>query len=160
ALMLAGVRSIKPRPVGFKFHPVLVVNSAHMASLASPEGDRWLPLFWALDNFKNSQAQNAREGGWVMPAVGESALPAPDQARSRFSEAMDRWDEAGADVAAAQLARVAGTTEVFELLWRYGARDFRDIGHKAIYTANAWRTLQVIGWEHAEPVVRSLAFAL
>jgi hypothetical protein len=157
---LAGVRSIKPRPVGFKFHAVLVVNSAHLASLAASDTDRWLPLFWALDNFKNSQAQNVREGGWVMPPVEESALPAPDQARRRFGEAMDGWDETGADAAAAQLARVAGTTEVFELLWRYGARDFRDIGHKAIYAANAWRTLQVIGWEHAEPIVRSLAFAL
>ena len=43
---------------------------------------------------------------------------------------------------------------------RYGARDFRDIGHKAIYVANAWRTLQTIGWQHAEPVLRSLAYAL
>ena len=34
ALMLAGVRSIQPRPVGFRFHCVLVVNSAHLASLA------------------------------------------------------------------------------------------------------------------------------
>src|SRR5262249_33645104 len=36
AVLLAGVRGIKPRPVGFKFHAVLVVNSAHLASLASP----------------------------------------------------------------------------------------------------------------------------
>ena len=35
ALMLAGVRGIQPRPVGFKFHAVLVVNSAHLASLAA-----------------------------------------------------------------------------------------------------------------------------
>ena len=37
ALQLAGVRNIQPRPVGFKFHAVLVVNSAHIASLASPD---------------------------------------------------------------------------------------------------------------------------
>src|SRR5262245_30315816 len=43
ALLLAGVRNIQPRPVGFKFHAVLVVNSAHLASLASPDSDRWLP---------------------------------------------------------------------------------------------------------------------
>src|SRR5207302_2304848 len=53
ALFLAGVRSIQPRPVGFKFHAVLVVNSAHLASLAAPDSDRWLPLFWAMDNFKS-----------------------------------------------------------------------------------------------------------
>src|SRR5262249_9351739 len=52
ALFLAGVRSIQPRPVGFKFHAVLVVNSAHLASQAMPDSERWLPLFWALDNFK------------------------------------------------------------------------------------------------------------
>jgi hypothetical protein len=43
---------------------------------------------------------------------------------------------------------------------RFGARDFREIGHKAIYVANSWRTLQAIGWQHAEPVLRSLAYAL
>ena len=32
-LLLAGVRNVQPRPsVGFKFHAVLVVNSAHLAS--------------------------------------------------------------------------------------------------------------------------------
>ena len=54
ALLLAGVRDIQPRPVGFKFHAVLVVNSAHLASLASPDaaavaadllGDRRLQEF-------------------------------------------------------------------------------------------------------------------
>src|SRR4030095_5635383 len=45
-------------------------------------------------------------------------------------------------------------------LWRYGARDYRNIGHKAIYVANAHRTLNAIGWQHAEPVLRSLALAL
>ena len=48
---------------------------------------------------------------------------------------------------------------MFELFVRYGAH-FRDIGHKAIFVANSWRTLQCIGWQHAEPVLRSLAYAL
>ena len=46
------------------------------------------------------------------------------------------------------------------MLWRYGARDYRNIGHKAIFVANAHRTLQVIGWQHAEPVLRSLVLGL
>src|SRR5437016_10757011 len=74
-LLLAGVRSIQPRPVGFKFHAVLVVNSAHLASLAAPDSDRWLPLFWALDNFKASQARNQQEGGWFMGPPDEAHLP-------------------------------------------------------------------------------------
>jgi len=160
AVLLAGVRGIKPRPVGFKFHAVLVINSAHLASLNSPEFDRWLPLFWALDNFKVSQAANQKEGGWMMPPVDESKLPSWSQAKKRFAEAMDNWDEEGADRAVTALVRSAGANEVIEQFWRYGARDFRDIGHKAIFVANSWRALQTIGWQHAEPVMRSLAFAL
>ncbi len=160
ALMLAGVRGIQPRPVGFKFHAVLVVNSAHLASLAAADRDRWLPLFWSLDNFKSSQARNRQEGDWAMAPVNEGQMPAAAAARRSFTHAMDNWDVEGADRAVTALARTAGANDVFELLWWYGARDFRDIGHKAIYTANAYRTLQTIGWRHCEPVLRSLAYAL
>jgi hypothetical protein len=160
ALLLAGVRNIQPRPVGFKFHAVLVVNSARLASLNSPDADRWLPIFWALDQFKSSQARNAQEGNWTMAPVDESAVPPAHLARRMFTKAMDDWDVAAADAAVAGLARNTGAQEIFELFARYGARDFRDIGHKAIYVANSWRTLQNIGWQYAEPVLRSLAYAL
>lgn len=160
ALMLAGVRNIQPRPVGFKFHAVLVVNSAHLASQNSPDSDRWLPIFWALDQFKVSQARDVQEGNWTMSALDENAVPQVAKARKEFTEAMDNWDTARADVAVAGLARSAGAQELFDVLCNYGARDFRDIGHKAIYVANSWRTLQTIGWQHAEPVLRSLAYAL
>src|SRR5581483_4582397 len=106
------------------------------------------------------QAQNKNQGDWAMAPVDESKLPSGAQAKERFTEAMDNWDEEGADRAIVSLVRNAGAGEVIELFWRYGARDLRDIGHKAIYTANAWRTLQTIGWRHAEPVMRSLAYAL
>jgi hypothetical protein len=160
ALLLAGVRNIQPRPVGFKFHAVLVVNSAHLASMASPDADRWLPIFWALDHFKSSQAQDEREGDWTMSPANELKLPPSHKAKQAFIEAMDNWDEPAADSAITALARTAGANELFELFCRYGARDFRDIGHKAIYVANSWRTLQAIGWQHCEPVLRSLAYGL
>jgi hypothetical protein len=161
ALLLAGVRNVQPRPsVGHKFHAVLVVNSAHLASLASPDTDRWLPIFWALDYFKDSQARDVSEGNWTMAPVDESAVPPARRAKAAFKHAMDHWDEAAADAAIAGLARSAGTNEVYETFFRYGARDFRSIGHKAIYVANSLRTLQCIGWHHAEPVLRSLAYAL
>ncbi len=160
ALLLAGVRNIQPRPVGFKFHAVLVVNSAHLASLASPDSDRWLPIFWAIDQFKSSQAADVREGNWTMGLVDEAAVPPGHRAKQAFIEAMDNWDEAAADVAVVGLLRTTAADELFEIFCRYGARDFRDIGHKAIYVANSFRTLEVIGWQHAEPVLRSLAYAL
>jgi hypothetical protein len=160
ALLLAGVRNIQPRPVGFKFHAVLVVNSAHLASLASPDQDRWLPIFWAIDAFKNSQAADVREGDWAMGAIDESAIPSSHTAKQAFIDAMDNWDEAAADVAIVGLARTAPAHEIFEILCRYGVRDFREIGHKQIYLANSFRTLEAIGWQHAEPVLRSLAYAI
>jgi hypothetical protein len=161
ATLLAGVRGIKPRPVGFQFHAVLVINSAHLASLAANDNDRWLPLFWAVDNFKSSQATNKKQNsGWMMPPVDDAKVPSAENAKKAFAEAMDNWDEAGADCAAAALARHLPPAEAIELFWHYGARDFRDIGHKAIFVANSWRALQAIGWHHAEPVLRSLAFAL
>lgn len=161
ALLLAGVRNVEPRPsVGFKFHAVLVVNSAHLASLASPDSDRWLPIFWALDYFKSSQARDENEGNWTMAAVDESKVPPPHRARTAFRTAMENWDVEAADVATAALARSAGANEVFDLFAHYGCRDFRSIGHKAIFVANSFRTLQVIGWRFAEPVLRSLAYAL
>jgi hypothetical protein len=160
ALLLAGVRNIQPRPVGFKFHAVLVVNSAHLASLASHPSDRWLPILWAIDQFKSSQEADVRQGDWTLGAVDESAVPGRGKAADALTRAMDRWDEGAADAAIAGLVRTASPHEIFHILARYGARDFREIGHKAIYVANSFRTLEVIGWRHAEPVLRSLTYAL
>ena len=146
-LLLAGVRNVQPRPsVGFKFHAVLVVNSAHLASISSPDTDRWLPIFWALDAFKSSQARDVQEGNWTMAPVKESAVPPGHKAHDAFSKAMNRWDVEAADAAIAGLARGTGANRIFELFARYGPRDFRSIGHKAIFVANSWRTLQCIGW--------------
>src|SRR6266850_621836 len=122
ALLLAGVRNIQPRPVGFKFHAVLVVNSAHLASQASPEQDRWLPIFWALDYFKDSQAADAKEGDWNLAPVDEARVPPAHRARQAFMEAMEGWDVEAADAAVAGLVRSAGANEVFDLFSRFGAR--------------------------------------
>lgn len=159
-VFLAGIRNIKPRPVGFKFHAVMAISSAHQLSLDAPQADRLLPFFWALDNFKSAQAQDVKEGDWTLAPVKDGAVPSPSQARQRFIEAMDRWDDEAADAAIAGLCRSSGAAEVMELLWTYGIRDQQNIGHKAIFTAHAFRTLEVIGWEHAEPVLRSLVFGL
>ncbi|QDU96644.1 twin-arginine translocation signal domain-containing protein [Lignipirellula cremea] len=161
-LLLAGVRNVEPRPsVGFKFHSVLVVNSAHLAAQSSPASQRWLPIFWSLDYFKEAAAKDVAErGDWRMAPIDDGALPRPSQAHQAFTAAMDDWNDGAADVAIASLARSAGVNEIYEMFFRYGARDFRSIGHKAIYVANSYRTLQCLGWKNAEPVLRSLAYAL
>ena len=159
-LFLAGIRNIQPRPVGFKFHAVMVINSAHMLGQSAPFSERLLPLFWALDNFKSSQAQDVKEGDWALGPVDEARVPKPHQAKADFVKAMEAWDVDAADVAVAGLCRGSGAAEAMEPFWRMGVRDQRDIGHKAIFTAQSWRTLQAIGWENAEPVLRCLAYGL
>jgi hypothetical protein len=159
ALFLAGVRNVMPHPVGFKFHCVLAIHAANQLSLDAAPEDRVLPLFWALDAFKKSQADNAREGNVRMMELG-GRLPSPEKAADEFHAAMQTWDDERAQRAIVVLVRSRGADEVIEALWRYGAWDFRDIGHKGIFVANSWRTLQTIGWRHAEPAARSLVMAL
>jgi hypothetical protein len=139
---------------------VLVVNSVHLASMAVSDRERWIPLFWALDYFKESQARDVREGDWTMGPPAEKAVPSEGKARQAFVDAMDNWDVLAADTAIAGLARTTPQSEIFELFYRYGARDYRSIGHKAIFVANGERTLRYIGREHAEPILRSMAYAL
>lgn len=161
ALFLAGIRNVQPRPaVGFKFHSVLVVHAAHQASMAAVDQQRWLPLLWSIDYFKSAQATDVSEGNWTMAAVDESRVPEAHQAYAKLDEAMAKWDVEQADAAAAAASRVLSTSTLLDLLAKHAARDFRSIGHKSIYVAGAFRTLSVIGWEHSEPVIRSLAYAI
>jgi len=161
ALLLAGVRNVQPRPsVGFKFHAVLVVNSAHLASISCADEDRWLPIFWAIDNFKSSQQRDVSEGNWTLAAVDEAAVPPAHLAAKHLRRSLEEWDVEAADVAITSLVRNSGSQRVFDELAKYAARDFRSIGHKVIYLSNAFRTLQTIGWEYSEPVMRSLVYAM
>jgi hypothetical protein len=95
-----------------------------------------------------------------MKAVEEMKVPTASKARAAFTTAMDNWDVEAADAATAAIARTAEPGELFDLYARYGSRDFRDIGHKIIYVSNSFRALKVIGWQHAEPVLRSLTYAI
>jgi hypothetical protein len=161
ALHLAGIRNVPPRPdVGWKFHCVLVLHSAHLASLRARDEERWLPVFFALDFFKRQQAYDERESDWSMGPANETAVTRIRRPHAEFGQAMDRWQEDTADAAVAAVARNMEPKEVFELFAYYGMRDFRNIGHKPIYMANCWRLLQFVGWQHAEPMLRSLVYAL
>jgi hypothetical protein len=161
ALFLAAIQNISPRPtLGFKFHGVLVIHASHLASMASPDAaDRWLPILWAVDSFKVAQAEEQKGAHWQMSALNESAVPPLHQAREAFIDAMEKWDDARADAAVVGLVRSSGANEVADLLYRYGTRDYRSLGHKSIFVANGWRLLQVIGWQHAETVARALTYA-
>ena len=126
-LLLAGVLNVEPRPsVGHKFHTVLVVNSAHLASLSSPDEHRWLPIFWALDYFKAAAQRHVEErGDWRLGQVDEGNIPAPGKSMKALVAALDDWDVERADVAITGACRTHGANAVYETLFKYGARDYR-----------------------------------
>ena len=155
ALYLAGIRNVDSRSAGSRFHCVYVINSAHLLALESPAQERFLPFFWALDDFKGAQASRPRH-----MAPLDARTPSGADAIVALRAAVHTWDRDSAELALAGMARTCGAAEAFEELWRLGSRDFRPIGHKAIFVANTWRTLQTIGWQHAEPAFRALGQAL
>lgn len=161
AVFLAGIRNVNPRPPGFALHCVFVIHSAHLLGSEAPADSRVLPLFYALDNFKSAQERDARAstGDYIMRPM-RGALPSPSTCITEYLSAMEGWNSEQAERGAVSIARSGSAAEGFKHLWRYGARDYRNIGHKAIFVANAERTLRTIGWQHSEPVLRSLTLAL
>ena len=139
----------------------MVINSAHLLGQTAAVDDRLLPLFWALDTFKNSQAQDVKEGDWTLGKVDEARLPGPGAGEGRVRPGdggLGRRRGRRRRRRALPLARARPRR--WSRSGGMAVRDQRNIGHKAIFAAQSWRTLQAIGWQHAEPVLRSLAFGL
>ena len=161
ALAVATSRRVQPFPhVGFKYHTVLALQSVHLTALNLPDQERWLPVFWALDYFKRAQDQERRQSGWTMGPRPAPVAGTAETARKRLIDALDRWDPEAVDPAILDFARLATPEQLSEILFRYGTRDLRAIGHKTIAVQNVHRLLPIIGPEYAPPVLRSLAAAL
>ncbi len=161
ALAVATSRQVQPFPhVGFKYHTVLALQSVHLTALNLPGKERWLPVFWALDYFKRAQEAERRQSGWTMGPQPAPVAGTAEEARRRLIDALDRWDLEAVDPAILDFARLAAPEQLSEVLFRYGIRDLRAIGHKAIAVQNVHRLLPIVGAEYAPPVLRSLAAAL
>jgi hypothetical protein len=160
ALLLAGVQEVEPRPLGFKFHCVMELWAVHGVMEKLPAAQRILPLVYGLDSFKQSQEAQLRAGAWHLPAVDEKALPDIAKAKGELAVAMDAWDLAKADAAATALARAGKRDELVATIAPRAARSFDNVGHGPIAAANGFRTLDVIGWNHSETVVRSVVNGL
>ena len=161
ALAVATSRRVQPFPhVGFKYHTVLALQSVHLTALNLRGKERWLPVFWALDYFKRAQETERRQSGWTMGPRPVPVAGTVGMARRRLIDALDRWDIEAVDPAVLDFARLATSEQLSEVLFRYGIRDLRAIGHKAIAVQNVHRLLPLVGSEYAPPVLRSLAAAL
>ena len=161
ALSLATVRNVQPYPdVGFKFHSFMMLRSIHSTTQHLPAADRWLPLIWAADYFKDTQAQERASGGWRQPERPTAPGGDAEMARRALIAALDRWDRDAADAAIVTYAQSASLAEVFSPLFLYGTRDLRAIGHKAITVSNAHALTLILGKQHAVPLLRSTVAAL
>jgi hypothetical protein len=133
-------------------HQVAQIYSAHRVSSEARTEERLLPLFWALDRVKSGYEQKDGE----RPSRGHTGeLPKADRAAGVLDGAMTHCDPDAAERAIVALARSEGSRQAMARLLAYGARNVSGtLGHHPIFVANGWRTLDAMGWQHAEPVLR------
>lgn len=131
-------------------HSVYIVHAARQLSLDLPREDRMLPFFWAVDVMKEhlTRFQNRR----VEPVKGK--LPSRSKALVEFTDAMEAMDAQRAEHAVIGLSRTIGPEQTYRRVLSFAARDQSFIGHIPIAIVNAGRLLPVIGWRHAEVVLR------
>jgi len=161
ALALAAVRNVQPYPyVGFKYHSVMMLRAIHSTTQHLSSSDKWLPIAWATDYFKETQAQQRDTDAWRLPARIAAPVGSAEAARHALIAALDNWDRDAADAAIVNYVSVGRPEEIFPLLFPYGARDLRAIGHKAIAVSNAHYLIGLLGSAQAEPILRSTVAAL
>jgi hypothetical protein len=162
ALVLAASRNVQPYPdVGFKYHSVMVLRSIQATQRQLPSADRWLPIIWAVDYFKETQAQERASSGWHMSPRAASPKANPEAARRSLAVALEKWDREAADAAIVDYAQAAPPGDIFPLLFFYSGRDLREIGHKAIAVSNAHSLMTLFGdGQASDSILRSTVAAL
>src|SRR5258708_14882144 len=153
ALALAAVRNVQPYPdVGYKYHSVMMLRPIHLTTQHLSSSDKWLPIAWATDYFKETQAQERETDGWRMPTRAAAPVGSAKAARHAVIVALDNWDRDAADAAIVNYAQVTRPEALFSLLFPYGARDLRAIGHKVITVTTSHCLLELLGSAQAGPI--------
>jgi hypothetical protein len=138
---------------GASSHDVWVVHSLHQTGLDVSREDQLLPLMWSLRYTPDDHPG-------ILRPLNEAALPAPAKAARVFEGAMEGNDAPAARAAIVAVARSEGPRAAMDRFWRWGAAccGGGNIGHNIIGVANTYRTLEVIGWRYAEPVLQFVTF--
>ena len=161
AITDAAVHNVQPYPdVGFKYHVVMMLRAIDATRQHAAGAEKWLPLLWASDYFKATQAEERSSSGWRLQARRPVSGIDAARARERLVAALDRWDRDAADAAIVDFAAVASAHEIFAVLFQYGARDLRAIGHKAITVATAHSLLPWLDRTQTVSLLRSTVAAL
>jgi hypothetical protein len=160
AILLAGAQDVQPKPVGFKLHACLVIESARVLALASPRGEEALPLFFALYDLKTSQRLDEQEGGWELGPPPPIEGLDPQKAGERWGAALLAGDRAEAERCATAIGLLPVTEASFEPAWIASMRDFHNVGHKPIYATQLAR--MAVRWKEAaaQPILRTLSMGL
>src|SRR5262249_57942294 len=119
-----------------------------------------VPSAKAPADLSNSEGGGVGGGGGKLPPADEKALPDAKKARAELDAAMEAWDLAKADAAVTALVRGGKREELVAALAPWALRSFGNAGHGAICAANGIRTVDVIGWDHAETFARALVHGL
>lgn len=143
-VFFAGIRRLNSNHDVYKIQPV------HQVSMEVRPEERLLPLFWAMDGFKQRQDDFPSS---PLPEL-KGPMPAPEKAASELAGAFERADLDASERAVVVLARGLGARQTMERLWPYGCRNGGWGGHGAIVVASCFRTLAIVGWREAEPVLR------
>jgi hypothetical protein len=136
-------------------HQLAQIYAAHRTSESARVEERLLPLFWALDRIK--QGHEAEDKSHFLSDL-KGPLPKANEAANAFHDGMKTADKSQVEGAIIALARNEGPRHAMNRLWNSSAKDLGGtLGHLPIGVANAWRTLDTIGWQYAEPGLRYLA---
>lgn len=136
-------------------HLLAQLYAAHRISSRARVEDRLLPLFWGLDLIKRGQ-ESVDSPSAMKPLTGP--MPTPSEAEDAFRQSMKQGNKDDTERAAVVLSQIQGPQRTLLSLWDYAANDLGGtMGHLPIGLANATRTLNAIGWHHAEPALRYLA---
>jgi hypothetical protein len=161
AVFLAGVEDIRPRPHGILHAAMMAESACQLADAGSSRRAAWHPALFNLDDLKTAQEEDRAEwGDYRMKPLASAPRGTPEAARRELVAALDAFDPERAERAAAALAALVDAESCFELLRPVSVRCHAFIGHKAIYAVQVERMLRRVGWEHAEPALRSLVLAM
>src|ERR1700752_3190061 len=93
ALALAAVRNVQPYPdVGYKYHSVMMLRYIHSTTQNLSSSEKWLPIAWATDYFKDTQAQERDNDGWRLPTRGAALVGSARAARQGLIPAVGNLD--------------------------------------------------------------------
>jgi len=161
ALALAAVRNVQPYPdVGYKYHSVMVLRPVHLTTQHLSSADKWLPIAWATDYFKETQAQERNTDGWRMPTRAAAPVGSAQAARQAVIVALDNWDRDAADAAIVNYTQVARPEEISRCYFRMARATFERSVTKPLPSAMPTCLIELLGSAQAGPILRSIVAAL